>query len=131
MKKYIGIKEVLAKPMTAEVAEVKGYKTNGNAGDGYEIEYKDGYKSWCPAKTFEKDYSIAETPLDRMALEAYNLGYLIGKLERFIKEQNNGTSMVKLSPMHKDLLSIQLHSMNTYCECLTMRIKDVIKNEEE
>lgn len=23
---------------------------------GYEIEYLDGYKSWCPEKTFERDY---------------------------------------------------------------------------
>ena len=130
MKKYIGTKEVLARPMTAEVAIEKGYRINGDGDDGYEIEYKDGYKSWCPAKAFEEAYSVAETPLDRMEHECFNLCSAIGKLERFIEKQNNGTSTVKVSPMQKNLLSIQLHSMQTYCECLTLRIKEMIKETE-
>lgn len=52
--KYIGIKFVNAAPMTAEVANEKGYRVSNNKGDGYEVTYEDGYKSWCPKDVFEK-----------------------------------------------------------------------------
>ena len=52
--KYIGIKIIDAAPMTADVAEKKGYRVSGNKGDGYEVTYEDGYKSWCPKDVFEK-----------------------------------------------------------------------------
>ena len=52
---YIEIKVVDAEPMTAEVAEKKGYRISGNTGDGYEVTYDDGYKSWCPEDVFEKN----------------------------------------------------------------------------
>ena len=52
--KYIGIKFVDATPMTADVAEKKGYRVSNNKGDGYEVTYDDGYKSWCPKDVFEK-----------------------------------------------------------------------------
>ena len=51
---YIGIKFVSAVPMTAEVAEEKGYRVSNNKGDSYEVTYDDGYKSWCPKDVFEK-----------------------------------------------------------------------------
>ena len=61
MKKYIGTKEVSAQPMTADEAVVKGYKVgNHEHEDGYEVEYKDGYKSWSPKKVFEESY-VEET----------------------------------------------------------------------
>lgn len=51
MKKYVGTKEVLAHPMTAKEAVEKGYKVGKHENEnGYEIEYKDGYKSWSPKK---------------------------------------------------------------------------------
>lgn len=53
---YIGIKVVDAEPMTAEVAEKKGYRISGNTGDGYEVTYNDGYKSWCPREVFIENY---------------------------------------------------------------------------
>ena len=58
MKKYIGTKTVVAKPMTASVAQGKGYRTGVHQGDaeGYEVEYEDGYRSWSPKETFEKAY---------------------------------------------------------------------------
>lgn len=52
--KYIEIKFVDAAPMTAEVANEKGYRVNNNIGVGYEVTYEDGYKSWCPKDVFEK-----------------------------------------------------------------------------
>lgn len=39
---YIGIKVVDAEPMTAEVAEKKGYRISGNTGDGYEMDISHG-----------------------------------------------------------------------------------------
>jgi hypothetical protein len=61
MKKYIGTKEVLAQPMTAKEAIENGYKVNNHTGDGYEVEYKDGYKSWSPKEVFEEAYKLADT----------------------------------------------------------------------
>lgn len=52
--KYIGIKFVDAVPMTADVAKDKGYRVNDSTGDGYEVTFDDGYKSWCPKNVFEK-----------------------------------------------------------------------------
>lgn len=54
--KYIGIKFVDAIPMTADVAEKKGYRVSNNKGDGYEVTYDDGYKSWCPKDVFKTRY---------------------------------------------------------------------------
>lgn len=51
---YIGIKTVNAEPMTVNEALQKGYRTSDNTGDGYEVTYDDGYKSWCPKDVFEK-----------------------------------------------------------------------------
>ena len=53
---YIGIKVVDAAPMAADVAEKKGYRVSGNTGDGYEVTYDDGYKSWCPKDVFKKNH---------------------------------------------------------------------------
>lgn len=52
--KYIGIKFVEAVPMTAEDALEHGYRIGDNAGEGYEVTYPEGYKSWCPKDVFEK-----------------------------------------------------------------------------
>lgn len=52
--KYIGIKLVDAVPMTAKEAVNHGYRIGDNAGDGYEVTYPEGYKSWCPKDVFEK-----------------------------------------------------------------------------
>lgn len=54
MGKYIGIKVVEAVPMTAEEAVNHGYRIGDNNGDGYEVTYEEGYKSWCPKEVFEK-----------------------------------------------------------------------------
>ena len=62
--KYIGIKFVDAVPMAADVAEKKGYRVSGKKGDGYEVTYDDGYKSWCPMDVFERhNYTIKNEEL--------------------------------------------------------------------
>lgn len=59
--KYIGTKEIEARPCTADEAEkILGRKVcRDNAdeqGNGYLVQYKDGYTSWSPAKAFEEAY---------------------------------------------------------------------------
>ena len=59
MKKYIGIKVVMAEPITmTEAQKVLGreLKPATVEEDGYLVEYNDGYKSWSPKSVFEKAY---------------------------------------------------------------------------
>jgi hypothetical protein len=58
MAKFIGVKMIEATPMRASMALSAGYKIgNAHPDDmGYEVTYPDGYKSWSPAKEFEKTY---------------------------------------------------------------------------
>lgn len=64
MAKFIGVKMIEAVPMTAREANDKGYKIGNHSfeEDGYEVTYPDGYKSWSPAKEFEKAYYKLEDP---------------------------------------------------------------------
>lgn len=64
MAKFIGAKMIEAVPMTAREANDKGHKIGNHSfeEDGYEVTYPDGYKSWSPAKEFEKAYYKIEDP---------------------------------------------------------------------
>ena len=71
MKEYIGTKIIKARPCTAkEAAEILGREIetkNADAeGNGYLVEYKDGYTSWSPAGAFEEAYE----PYDGMTMVA-------------------------------------------------------------
>lgn len=57
--KAIGIKMVELQPMTAKEAFDKGYRmksTQDPDGDGYEVTYPDGYKSWSPKEVADAAY---------------------------------------------------------------------------
>jgi hypothetical protein len=57
--KAIGIKMVELQPMTAKEAFDKGYgmkSTQDPDGDGYEVTYPDGYKSWSPKEVADAAY---------------------------------------------------------------------------
>ena len=58
MSKFIGVKMVEAVHMTAGEAINKGYRIGNSIPDakGYEVNYPDGYSSWCPADVFEASY---------------------------------------------------------------------------
>lgn len=64
--KAIGIKMVELVPMTAQEANIKGYKTNGKLADapGYEVTYDNGYKSWCPKEIADAAYYILDEKND-------------------------------------------------------------------
>lgn len=66
MSKFIGVKMIEAVPMTAREANGKGHKIGNHSfeEDGYEVTYPDGYKSWSPAKEFEKAYYKLEDLLE-------------------------------------------------------------------
>lgn len=74
MAKFIGVKMIEAVPMTAREANDKGYRIGNHSfeKDGYEVTYPNGYKSWSPAKEFEKAYykleDLLEMFLKRMIL---------------------------------------------------------------
>ena len=56
--KAIGIKMVELQPMFIKEAIEKGYKVGNSVGtgEGYEVTYSDGYKSWCPKEVADKAY---------------------------------------------------------------------------
>jgi hypothetical protein len=57
--KAIGIKMVELQPMTAKEVFDKGYgmkSTQDPDGDGYEVTYPDGYKSWSPKEVADATY---------------------------------------------------------------------------
>lgn len=125
MKKYIGIKKVMAQPMTADEAVAKGYKVgNHEHEDGYEVEYKDGYKSWSPKDVFEEAYKLAETPVDRMKTELAELWEKIQGLSKFIKSDKFPT----LDEEIQALLYAQCASMKDYAHLLVNRISKMTEN---
>lgn len=71
MSKFIGVKMIEAVPMTASEANDKGYRIGNHSfeEDGYEVTYSDGYKSWSPAKEFEKAYYKLEDLAGRCSWE--------------------------------------------------------------
>lgn len=56
--KYIGVKIVGAEPMTrAEFEEKHNRNVGGDIhGEGYEVEYENGYKGWSPKSVFDEAY---------------------------------------------------------------------------
>lgn len=91
MKKYIGTKMVSAEP--AYLIDGAIYPIGGevpkvmNRKDGYKVVYEDGYESWSPKDVFEKAYRVAETFVDRLAIEHYDLHEKMDKLDAFLKSE--------------------------------------------
>lgn len=69
--------------MTTREANDKGYRIGNHSfeEDGYEVTYPDGYKSWSPAKEFEKAYYKLEDPAGDVLKE--------NDIKRFIKGIEN------------------------------------------
>lgn len=116
MKKYIGVKQISAKPMTMGEAYENGLlqknrtiTENEKTLDGYYVEYDNGYVSWSPKDVFEKAYNVAETPLDRMYIEYNELMDKHNKLVLFLGRKDAveiaGENQVALMEQQK----IQMH----------------------
>lgn len=125
MKKYIGIKTVMAEPMTMSEAYERKLLKNGvcpyeceKDKAGYLVEYEGGYQSWSPADVFEKAYKVAETPLDRMRIEYAEESERYQKGTDFIKSQ----TFSKLNYLAKALFFAQNESQREYLYLLQDRI---------
>lgn len=98
MSKFIGVKMIEAVPMTACEANDKGYRIGNHSfkEDGYEVTYPNGYKSWSPAKEFEKAYYKLEDPAGDVLKE--------NDIKRFIKGIENvkvGTNYARIKAEDK------------------------------
>ena len=132
--KYIGIKFISAVPMTAEVAEEKGYRVSNNKGDGYEVTYEDGYKSWCPKDVFEKhNFIIKNEELaktcegmvspdykERFKAEYIQLKNRLEGLKRMLDAWDNGT-LAFTPTCPRDLYDVQESAMRMYLDVLKRR----------
>lgn len=132
--KYIGIKVVDAVPMTAEEAVNHGYRIGDNNGDGYEVTYEEGYKSWCPKEVFEKhnheiknkelaataELMVSSDYKRRFIAEYIQLKNRYNGLKKMIKSWDDGT--LPFTPTcSRDLYDEQLASMNAYLTVLETR----------
>lgn len=126
MKKYIGTKQIEAEPMTRGDAWGKHLlrekpSTENFDDEGYHVRYEDGYESWSPKDTFEKAYNIAETPVDRMQIEAEEVNGRYVKLAAFI---DSGKMDEVVNDMYnKCLLEMQCCTMFDYIRLLDTRIQ--------
>lgn len=82
--RYLGVKEVFARPMTAQAAgEILRRPidtTNADAeGNGYLVLYKDGYRSWSPKAQFEEAYRQTTGMTFGMAIEAMRKGHKVAR----------------------------------------------------
>lgn len=124
MKKYIGIKQIEAEPMTMGEAYEKNFLQAGRVPNesekdnaGYHVKYEGGYESWSPAETFEKDYKVSDTPIDRMTIEENELDDRMQKLYAFIR----GDKFKELDSATRAMLSVQYSSMSEYLNVLRLR----------
>lgn len=132
IKKYKGIKEVNAKPMTRlKYNELRGWTLpeNENGSDeGFLVEdlsnkpnvegYK-GYIQWLPKDNFESSYSLADTFKDRLTLEFNELAKRYIKLCDFL-DSDNFNDIVK-DPKYAALLIRQREVMKEYLDILDKR----------
>lgn len=122
MKQYTGTKTLMAMPMGKEEAEKELGRTiklvgEGYSGEGYLVEYEDGYRSWSPKEVFEWTYSPSGTPMERMKIEISELQERIEKLDRFIYSE----SFNLIEKRSRYLLVAQLKNMEAYFQTLTAR----------
>jgi len=83
MDRYIGTKIIQAKEMDAATAGIELDRSinteNSPAGEGYLVEYPDGYRSWSPKKAFEDAYRKCTDMTFGLAIEAAKKGHKIAR----------------------------------------------------
>ena len=133
MNKYVGTKEVLAKPMTRrEYNDYRGRElpSDENPNDeGYLVEYlnggkpndarHEGYISWSPVDVFNNAYEPADTFLDRLKLE---LEEVQTRLDGLTKTLNVETKPSFVSDEQWVLMSRQQFHMRMYAQIIGQRI---------
>lgn len=126
MKHYIKTDNVTAKPMTVKEFYEQTHQSqfqemieNGEGDkEGYFVEYhEDVVPYWIPKARFEKQYKVADTPLDRMAIEIEDLTDKSMKLHKFI----NSNTFMEFDSETRALLEAQLYIMEDYKQLLSAR----------
>lgn len=131
MKKYIGIRNVEAEPMTMgeafekELLHKGGYQVSKKDNKGYHVKYDYGYESWLPSEAFEKAYKVADTTLDRVLIEEDMLS------DRFMKLYTvlNCDELSKLDSISRAMLDAQCDLMYDYLELLRQRVSRMTSGE--
>ena len=138
MKKYIGVKEIEAKPLNlGDYNKYRGWQIPANedpARDGYLVKYPDGYESWSPKEVFDEAYrSSDEFPLVRTALgmtspdykerfkaEFYQLKIRYDKLNAMVEKWDKGE--LDFTPTcPRETYDKQLAAMVDYLSVLELR----------
>ena len=78
---YLGVKIVDARPLTRDQFEaLHGRNVGGDIhGDGYEVEYENGYKAWSPKEIFDAAYRPVSGLTFGLAIEALKLGKKVAR----------------------------------------------------
>lgn len=83
MEKYIGTKQIEAKPMTrGDYNKYRGWTIPADenpADEGYLVQYPDGYDSWSPKRQFEEVYRKSGDMNFGHALEMLKLGHKVAR----------------------------------------------------
>lgn len=140
MQKYIGVKQVEAKPMTrGEYNDYRGWTVPADenpADEGYLVKHSDNYVSWIAKDEFEKTYNVVGVrSLNDSALLMVSTDYK----DRFIAEYIQLETRIKgletmLNNWDKELLTfipscprstynLQLEYMKKYLAILEARAK--------
>lgn len=102
--------------------------------DGYHVQYAnpDGttYDSWSPKETFERTYMAAESVVDRLNIEYYELGRRLNKLDALFR-RGIGDVVDKVGLRQAVLLAKQKSYMHLYASTLVSRIHDLTSSHEE
>lgn len=136
MTKFIGIKFVNAEPMTASVAKEKGYRVENNNGEGYEVTYEDGYKSWCPKHVFDKaNAEVKNEELAKTARMMVSADYKERFIAEYIQVKNRYNGLLGMiekwdannlpftPTCPRETYNFQLRAMKDYMDVLVIRAK--------
>ncbi|WP_106828077.1 DUF2829 domain-containing protein [Parabacteroides pacaensis] len=128
MKKYIGTKQIEAEPMTMGEADKNGLIAVGEklskeeiSINGYHVKYDNNIESWLPKEEFEKAYKCADTFLDRLYIEDFELTEKYEKCSAFVDSDKFRKTIKEDYPAF--LLHLQREAMGSYLGTLHNRIE--------
>ena len=83
MKKYVGTKQIEARPMTrGEYNIYRGWQIPADEDPndkGYLVKYSDGYESWSPEKQFDEAYRPCDNMTFGIAIEMIKRGFKVAR----------------------------------------------------
>lgn len=140
MQKYIGIKQIEAKPMTrGDYNDYQGWIVPADENpkdEGYLVKYEDGYVSWSPIEEFNKAYNLVGIrPLNDSALLMVSTDYkerfkaeyiqlktrLVGLKTMLHNWDNDKLSFTPTCP--RSTYDLQIEAMTKYLAVLEARAK--------